>query len=123
MYNMLSLERYYYKGVVLCRNKENLSVNLDSRDHEMALSYFRTCSTITGCRADDSKDTKIRKRSVEFYMNRERRIVFIGRREKKISDSFYYICICHIYGALEVPLLIDVKLSIEHKYNFDRCDC
>lgn len=63
----LSTARYCYdKGVVLQRNKENLLANLDSTDHEMTLSYFYTCSTTTGCRTDDSKDSKDRNKE-EVY--------------------------------------------------------
>lgn len=84
----LSPVRYYYdKGVVLQRNKENLSANFDSAGHEMTLSYFYTCSTTTGCRTDDGKDTKDR--------NKEEvcRILY---------ESGIYLKIDHIYKLYNI---------------------
>lgn len=93
----------------------------------MTLSYFRTCSTITGCRADDSKDTKIRKRSNFIWIGRgDRRIVYRKtKKKKKESRILFYYIIYAIYNPLSnyrLPFLIGIKVCIEHKYNCDKYD-
>lgn len=109
----LSLVRYYYdKGVVLRRNKENLSANLDSTNHEMTLSYFYTCSTTTGCRTDDSKDTKDR--------NKEEVCWILYGSGIYCKVHFIYMCI-YIHTYMYIHVYIHVCIYI-HTYMLNLCN-
>jgi len=50
--------------------KRIFQASLDNRDDEMTLSQPRTCSARTGCRADDNKDIKARRKIAKCSMRK-----------------------------------------------------